>query len=318
MAKRIGAIGLAVVASIAASPALAAVSASDFKFDFNYTGPVGVKLEGVSEACVTELGNPNGCYGGNVVNADPGIAGPGGGTFNETTFGIGAVTEFRTDDGSAQTLWSPVSAGFEVAVFLYGVADRHIASAGGSNVTIYTEGCKGGDCDGKIHFDFYVMDDFGGFLQNTPAERTAFDTYAWKDGAGNPEPSELLMSLEFDPFGDATFPTSTLIQEVTDPFLPTATGDGRFYASCVAGPACTGINNVFLDTNSFSACGVVGGCDVFGQYTLDATPPGDWDGSLDDPLTTRNEVPAPSVLVLIGSGLLGLAGFRRRFRRSAE
>jgi hypothetical protein len=299
---RIGA-GIAAALSLACSQGFAA-TAADFKFDFDYKGPVRFKVEGVTTECdsATET-----CFGGDVANSTPGVPGPGAGTYNETTFGIGRINEIRTDDGNSDLLWSPVSAGFEVVYLLYGIADEYI-EATTNGFRLYNTGCQGGDCNGLINMDYYVVDSFDGFNTNGPGDRTGFDTYpAVTDGS-------LLMATIFDKFG-ITDPegrdTATLIQDVQGVVLPT-TGTGSFYASCDSGPACAGINNVYLDADGK---GPGGASDFFGQFTLDSTPTGDWPGSIDDPVSATN-VPAPSALLLIGSGLVGLGALRRRSRRS--
>lgn len=283
-----------------------AFDVADFKFSQDYTGPVVIKYSLATTECVTTTGNPNGCFGGNVTNTDPGIPGPGGGTFNETTYGVGNVETIKTEGGSL--LWSRGGAGYDIAMFMYGLADLSIQAATGG-FDVYNVGCQGGGCDGNIHLDFYGMDSFPDF---TDADINAGNRYTlggFAQFAGITNVGKLLWETTAAPGISQVLPAASLVQNVVLATLPTS-GSGSFLGDCTGGPACVGINNVNLNTN-----GQQGGTDFFGEFTLavaaDSWQGNGWLGDNQDPVRGGN-IPVPGALVLVIPGLMGIAWSRRR------
>jgi hypothetical protein len=300
------------ILGLASQSALAA-SASDFVFNRLYTGPISIKSSGVTTECDSTLVNT--CYGGDVNNPTlPAGTPPGDGTYNETTWGILNVTTIEDEDGVS--LWSEGGQSQKIMGFVYGIADQNITVAG-SNVNIRNVGCQGGgDCDGKIHLDYYIVDSFTGFSNFPISNRTAFDAFT-NVTTGNG--AALLAKTTFDP-RDTVGDFATLIQTVGAATLPTA-GEGNFFASCDSGPVCDGgVNSIFWDTDGFTRPDGEAS-DFFGQFTLEPLTSGPafqagWLGDINDPIETNNGVPVPGPLLLLGPGLIGLAlSLRRRQSR---
>jgi PEP-CTERM motif-containing protein len=258
----------------------------------SYTGPATVQFNGYSTETNTTVGT------------------------DETTWGAGFVTSiFKT--GSPGTSFYNIGAGGDkIGFMIYGIADASITGSS-PNFQIYNVGCAGGPCDGNIHIDFYDLPpgtntNFGtGATDLKPSDRTGFSSFTGITGGS------LYMSWELTP-GKVTLddPTTlfdetlaTLFQNVNSATLP-ASGDGKFFAECVAGPACP-----FFENNAF-----VGGADFDGRFTLEADSASGWGGNISDPVRTNVQaVPEPATLGLLGVGLL-FAGFvsNRRKKNRAQ
>ena len=308
-----------VLLTSAAGLALSFGSVSAYAFSFNiggYSGDIQIKYNMYTAECNSHTST---CYGGNVANAGASaetIAGPGAGTFNETTFGIGRVTTVQDSAGNVD-FWTPGSTGTQLMVFLYGVADLQADLTGAQN--ILNVGCKGGVCDEKIHMDFYEVSQAtyaaNGFLDGlATSRRTAFDTFTGiTDG-------NLVLKTTFAPGIITSGPgtAAELIQTVAGNTLPT-TGLGSWLANCAPGnattnPACNGVNGLNLDNNAGT-----NGTDFFGQFTLTTVQSqtaldNGWLGQVNDPILTRN-VPEPNIMFLFGVGLFGMGTVRSLSKR---
>jgi hypothetical protein len=234
---------------------------------------------------------------------------------DETTFGFGTLNAI-TNLAGTQTLWAGGLGNDErVSFFVYGIADAQVTPDGSGGVNLYNVGCSGGDCDGFIHVDFYLEsvagdnDDDNTTLD--PASRTGF-----ADMPGITDEGSLLMSWLLDPGFVTVDDAGTvfnetlaeLFQNTSSQTLP-ATGDGNFFASCVAGPACQ-----YIDSNAFNS----GLSDIEAQFTLEdlsGDPNSLWLGQIADPAEVLVPVPEPGTLALLGVGVLALGAVGRLRRR---
>jgi hypothetical protein len=333
--------------SIGLALSLGAGQAHAVVIDLSGAGPLSMKFDFYSAECITDATNSNNCYGGATAGTPwPGEAGatypvavppdlpfplpagiaPGGGTLNETTYGVGRITSISSEPGSFPTLWNNGDLGKQLAVFVYGVADQLISyDSTSGDFTINNVGCKDnnavGGCDGLIHMDIYEMDtaDYLGVVDapfngndawNATADRTGFNVF---DRLTNAASAELWAATTFTPKGRGidTFNLYSMVQTTRSSTLPTS-GSGVWLADCVdgaaGGPACA-----YLDSN-----GQANGSDLFGQFTLQtaasAAQANGWDGYNNDPIL-GTAIPEPGMLSLFGGGLLGMGFFRRFAKR---
>jgi hypothetical protein len=272
-------------------------------------GEFSIKYDFYSAECNSATST---CYGGDLgggatypgppaPQGGPNDIAPGNGTLNETTFGVGRIASIVSYPTGVPTLWNNGDGGKELAVFLYGVADKSITYDGVSgDFTIGNVGCQGGACDSLIHVDYYEMAtaDYAGVGVWTTANRTAFDQFTGITDVGT-----LWAKTTFTTGADGINGIYDMLQTTRGATLPT-TGSGAWLADCVSGPACA-----FLDSNAQT-----NGADLFGQFTLERTvgsvAANGWDGYNNDPVIGK-AVPEPGILSLFGGGLLGMSFFRR-------
>lgn len=268
-------------------------------------------------------------------STDQNLYGPSSNT--EDVWTIGYVMNITNMDGT-KVYWS-ATGDEELTAMTYGIQDYGWEPAGGANWYIYEQGVNTADptdeYDGLIHMDFYLQnkadvsytpynpDPNGGVGTDGPSQRTGYGSFPTvTDGT-------LFLSTVMeqgffadDPATAATDESLAHMKQESSSLTSPATGSGDFWASVTGGDG----GGYDFDTNGYTGLDGVTTADLFGQFSFyggtdDWTGTSDPDGFsengfqnyLTDPIET-SAVPEPATMLLLGSGLIGLAGLGRKKR----
>lgn len=210
----------------------------------------------------------------------------------EDNWGIFRVTTIMdTAPATSVDVWTSATSNYEITGMFYGLDVAAVAAAGFAGFDV---GFVGGA------LDLYIQD-------KTALGYTAFDKTLGLGGrtglnsyTGVTDGTMLAHSV-FVPGIVPTIPALTNLSSVTALTSPLS-GNG------------TGYLNVIPGTGDWSDVIVPGpgNKDLFLSFNFTTNNvPGDWSVVSDDPVT-GSAVPEPGTMVLLGSGLLGLAGLARR------
>ena len=240
---------------------------------------------------------------------------------NETTWGIGYLETITSFDNASK--WIAGTDDGYLYYMIYGVADLSIIANPSMGFDIYNVGATGGVADGRIHLDIYYSPTKIAAIDQqknaNPNDRTGFNSYAAYAALG---PAYLKLTFgqgiqQSDRAGTAVDErNATLVQYTAGDKLPTS-GNGAFFLDVQGGTAASQ-----WDTNGQA------GHDMSGNFTLrenfgfgagcsetQVNAGTCFAGLINDPILTT-KIPEPGSLALLGLGLAGLAGLRRR--RSAK
>lgn len=262
---------------------------------------------------------------------------------NESTWGIGRVTQLIGTGGNNQTWSESTTDGTYLYYIIYGIADLNVRDNGEGQFNIYNVGATGGDADGKIHIDLYrTTTSIDSLINGTtnPNVRTAFNMVSMFSALGpayltaefgqGKQTTNLqnraLCSGTNGTFGDGTAcetvvganeTLATLVQQTNSSTLP-ASGTGNFFADVTGGTSMAKWNSNAISGHDFDASFTLrpnntanGGSCTDAQLAANTC----FTGNINDPIRSV-ALPEPGALALVGLALSGLAFTRRRSVRA--
>lgn len=275
-----------------------------------------VTLNGLSGAKTWHL---SGLTAENTFTQEQIDDGAGFGSSNgwETTWAVGTIDQiFKTPINGSNT-WNAGEGGDYLNYMIYGIADGGFIATGTGFDLFNTGATKDTGSDGKIHIDIYRSSASIDLNNVQTTSRCGFDCFTGLTDTGT---LYLGLTMEAEYFSGDT--VTTLFQAVSALQLPT-TGSGFFFANAQTGSALAKWDSNSVDNVKTA---YFDGFDFGGAYDLrtivDAQGRGllnsgndyqstGFAGYISDPISSR-ALPEPGSMALVGLGLLGFAGLRRR------
>lgn len=257
---------------------------------------------------------------------------------NESTWGIGRVTQLVGNNGNNQTWTAGDTDGTYLYYMIYGISDLNVRDNGDGGFTIFNNGATGGVADGKIHIDLYRSSvELTSIVDGTtnPNVRTAYNMISLFSALGPAYlTAEFGLGKQSVNLADRTLcstpgvgtPTgiacetahanetlATLVQNTNSATLP-ASGSGNFFADVTGGTAATKWNSNGIAGHDFDASFTLRPNDQAngGSCTTAQLAANDcFTGNINDPIRST-ALPEPAGIALVGLALGGLAVVRRR------